>query len=135
MKFGAAFLGRKLEDGIDTQIAENIDNLLQTVSPEAQVAPELENVIASNLCYGLPMNWALQEASRNNQLREELRKRLHRFETRVVEVSEIDLSEDAQGNCVKFYIAGAREADGTKDAIAVEAKLSRMDQAQLEESE
>lgn len=128
MSFASAFLGARDKEDSSARVEANLETLLQAISPEWVVGPELENVQASNLCFGVPMNWALAEGRDSRQMRSTLRDRLNSFEPRLVSLSEIDVQEDTQQNTVTFYVAGAVRADGSTRLIEIEKKLSRMDQ-------
>ncbi|WP_310620649.1 hypothetical protein [Flexibacterium corallicola] len=134
MKFAAAFLGRKIEEGVESHVAANIDMFLQSISPEVSAPSSLKNVAASNLCFGLPMKWALHEVGGNKQINAEIRERLSRFEQRLSGFAEIALSEDEQNNLVNFYISGLTLNNNRKELIEIETRISRLDQAQTGET-
>lgn len=128
MSFATAFLGADEEQTEEDRIGANVEVLLQAVSPEWSVGPEFPCVQASNLCFGVPMNWALGDGKRSGQIRGTLRTRLGLFEPRLTALSQVDLHEDTQDNAVTFYIAGATRSGGKNAEIEIEKKLSRLDQ-------
>lgn len=128
MSFASAFLGGRTSEGSHAQIASNVQALLQSISPEPEVGLEMVNVLASNLCYGVPMDWALENGQGNVQMRGMLRARLNRFEMRLSILSAIELYEDTDNNTVIFSISGGVQGNFGTESIEIETKLSRMDQ-------
>ncbi|MGJ8603703.1 MAG: hypothetical protein ACSHXH_06205 [Marivita sp.] len=128
MSFASAFLNMPEDQTIEEQVGLHVETLLQSVAPEQVVGPELRHVRLSNLCFGVPMDWALGEGQRNMQVRSMLRDRLEKFEPRLALMSEISLQEDPTENAVTFYIAGAVRVAGKTDKVEIVKKLSRMDQ-------
>ncbi|MEM9549668.1 MAG: GPW/gp25 family protein [Pseudomonadota bacterium] len=128
MSFASAFLGASEDATLDDSVGEVVETLLKAVSPDCVVGPQLPNVRASNLCFGVPMNWAIGGGQRKAQIRGALRERLERFEPRLELLSEIELQENPSDNAVTFYIAGAVRQQGQSDRFEIETKLSRMDQ-------
>ena len=128
MSFASAFLGGRTGEGSHAQIASNVQALLQSISPEPEVGLEMVNVLASNLCYGVPMDWALENGQGNVQMRGMLRARLNRFEMRLSILSAIELYEDTENNTVIFFISGGVQGNFGTESIEIETKLSRMDQ-------
>ncbi|GHB50181.1 hypothetical protein GCM10007094_44320 [Pseudovibrio japonicus] len=128
MRFRKAFLQPDTDETIESHVAFHVEHLLQSVSPEVSPSPLLENVASSNLCFGVPMNWALQDAVRDKRIRIELRERLSRFETRLSGISEINLAEDRNNNQVKFVISASCLTNDVWQAVELQTTLSRMDQ-------
>lgn len=128
MSFASAFLGGRTGEGSHAQIASNVQALLQSISPEPEVGLEMVNVLASNLCYGVPMDWALENGQGSVQMRGMLRARLNRFEMRLSILSAIELYEDTENNTVIFFISGGVQGNFGTESIEIETKLSRMDQ-------
>lgn len=128
MSFATAFLGASENQSHEDRICANVQTLLQAISPEWVVGPELLNVRSSNFCYGVPMNWALNDPQNSKQMRAVLRERLNRFEPRFSVLTEIDVEEDQQHNVVTFSIVGAVRENGRSEPIEIQTKLSRMDQ-------
>ena len=128
MSFASAFLGANAEEGLDESIGAHVETLLKAISPEWDAGPGLPNVRASNLCYGVPMNWALGDGHRMSQVRGALRERLERFEPRLELLSEIELEEDVSENAVTFFVAGSARSGSVTDRVEIETKLSRLDQ-------
>ena len=128
MSFASAFLGGRTSEGSHAQIASNVQALLQSISPEPEVGLEMVSVLASNMCYGVPMDWALENGQGNVQMRGMLRARLNRFEMRLSILSAIELYEDTDNNTVIFSISGGVQGNFGTESIEIETKLSRMDQ-------
>ncbi|WP_293450664.1 hypothetical protein [Planktotalea sp.] len=128
MGFATAFLGARAQETPEAKIATNVQTLLQSISPEFEVERALHNVHASNLCYGVPMTWALGDGESSGQMRGMLRERLNRFEPRLSVLSEIELHEDTDLNTVTFFIAGGMKNNSGTEAVEIETTLSRMDQ-------
>ena len=128
MSFASAFLGQPPAPTIEQKIAHQLEVLLQSVSPEQQVGPELPNVQASNLCYGMPMNWAVGDGARNTMIRVALQQRLARFEPRITLLSDIEIQSDDQENAVSFFISATVATEGGSQTIGIEKTISRMDQ-------
>lgn len=128
MSFASAFLDMPDDVGLEDQVGFHVETLLQSIAPEQVVGPEFPHVRLSNLCFGVPMDWALGEGQRNTQVRSMLRDRLEKFEPRLTLMSEISLQEDATGNSVTFYIAGAVRSQSGTDKVEIVTTLSRMDQ-------
>ena len=128
MSFRSAFLGARDDQSLDESIGAQVETLLKSISPECNTSGRLPHVQASNLCFGVPMNWALGDGQRNAQVRGTLRERLERFEPRLALLSEIELREDASENAISFYIAGGVRKEGNTDRIEIETTLSRLDQ-------
>lgn len=134
MSFATAFLDAREDANSEALIASNVQTLLQAIAPEYEVERGLENVLSSNLCFGVPMNWALGEGQNSAQMRGMLRERLNRFEPRLSVLSEIDVHEDSDQNTVTFYIAGGVQGLSGTESVEIATKLSRMDQYAEEES-
>lgn len=132
MSFATAFLKQPLDQSIEDQIGQNVETLLQSVAPEFVVGPQFPNVQLSNLCFGVPMDWALGHGQRNSQVRSTLRERLEKFEPRLALMSEISLQDNTQENAVTFVIQGAVRKQTGLEQVEVVKTLSRMDQS-LEE--
>ena len=128
MSFATAFLGVREGGTVESQIGLNVQTLLQAIAPEWEVSRGLENVRASNLCYGVPMTWAIGDGQTSPQMRGVLRERLKRFEPRLSVLSEIEVEEDSDQNTVSFYIVGGVHGKTGTEAFEIETKLSRMDQ-------
>ena len=131
MRFAKAFLGAPARLDEDGAIARQVAHLLEAVVPGPGIPPACMQVAASNLGFGLPMNWALADADRREQIRAALRARLERFEPRLAAVSTIEIAEDDEGNIVEFYIR-ARRRSGT-DPVEIGARLSLLDHEVEEE--
>ena len=128
MSFADAFLTNRRNESVEDRVAEHVDRLMQSVAPETAVSSELPNVQASNLCFGIPMNWALNDANRQAQVRRMLKDRLQRFEPRLQQIRGVEMSEDAGENLVEFSVA-ARLADGTQFTdIELQTSVSLFDQ-------
>jgi predicted component of type VI protein secretion system len=134
MSFATAFLAARADEHTEAKIATNVQTLLQSISPEFEVDRALQNVHASNLCYGVPMTWALGDGENSAQMRGMLRERLNRFEPRLSVLSEIELREDTDLNTVTFFIAGGMKNKAVTEAVEIETTLSRMDQYAQEAS-
>lgn len=128
MSFASAFLDMPDDQSLEDRVGYHVEILLQSIAPEQVVGPELPNVRLSNLCFGVPMDWALGEGQRNTQVRSMLRDRLEKFEPRLALMSEISLQEDTTENSVTFYIAGAVRSQSGTDKVEIIKTLSRMDQ-------
>lgn len=128
MSFASAFLGASESESHEDRIGANVQTLLQAISPEWVVGPELVNVRSSNLCFGVPMNWALNDAKNSKHMRATLRERLNRFEPRFSLLTEIEVEEDQQQNAVTFSVVGAVRQNGRNEPIEIQTMLSRMDQ-------
>ena len=128
MTFSDAFLSEHDERSIDARIADNVDVLMQSVAPELVVPPELNNTKASSLCFGIPMNWALNDADRQAQVRRTLKDRLERFEPRLGQVRNVGMAEDAMENLVQFTISAQLAADIGADEVELQTRLSLFDQ-------
>ena len=128
MSFASAFLDLPDDLSVEDRVGFHVETLLQSIAPEQVVGPELSHVRLSNLCFGVPMDWALGEWQRNTQVRSMLRDRLEKFEPRLALMSEISLQEDTTENSVTFYIAGAVRSQSGTDRVEIIKTLSRMDQ-------
>ncbi len=104
-----------------------IEMLLQSISPERLAGSALSHVKASNLCFGLPMNWAVAGGARDTMIRQELQQRLKRFEPRINLLSEIEIQSDEQNNSISFYIVATVATESGSKKIAFEKTISRMD--------
>lgn len=124
MSFASAFLS-PLDDDVETRVEDNVQALLQAVVPEPATSAALPHVRQSNLCFGVPMSWALAEGRESRQTRTALKTRLTAFEPRLAAISDIELSEDEDQNTVTFQVAG--RIDGG-DTIEIETRMSRLDQ-------
>lgn len=125
MSFASAFLGKKERQTIETEIAEHVDVMMQSVAPEPKIDEALENVRSSSLCFGIPMNWALNDADRQAQVSREMRDRLRRFEPRLEIVREVEMSEDENDNSVNFVVRGNLRQG---NSIEVSTQISLFDQ-------
>lgn len=125
MSFASAFLGKKERQTIETEIAEHVDVMMQSVAPEPKIDEALENVRSSSLCFGIPMNWALNDADRQSQVSREMRDRLRRFEPRLEIVREVEMSEDDTNNSVNFVVLGNLRQG---NSIEVSTQISLFDQ-------
>lgn len=128
MSFASAFLGISEDCSVEELVAIQVETLLQSVAPEHLVGPQLPNVQSSNLCFGVPMNWAMGDGQRNVQVRGTLRDRMEKFEPRLALMSEISLQENETENAVTFLIVGAVRDHGRTEKVEIYTKLSRMDQ-------
>lgn len=132
MSFARTFLSDRLTGADSEGIGLHVEQLMQAVAPEWHVPETLPHVRASNLCFGVPMNWALNDADRQQQVCRTLRYKLGQFEPRISQVHEVQMQEDEAGNMVSFVIrADAKIADG-EEGIELETRLSLFDQ-QVEE--
>ena len=127
MSFATAFLGQSESATIEQRVAKHLEVLLQSISPERSVGRDLPHVQASNLCFGLPMNWAVNGGARDTMIRQALQQRLTRFEPRINFLSEIEIQSDEQNNSVSFYIGGTVATENGSKKIAFEKTISRMD--------
>ena len=129
MSFASAFLA-PLDDDLETRVEDNVQALLQAVVPEPAITAALPHVRQSNLCFGVPMTWALAEGRESRQTRTALKTRLTAFEPRLSAISDIELSEDEDQNAVTFQVAGRIEGG---EPVEIETRMSRLDQ-HVEES-
>ncbi|MDX8349809.1 hypothetical protein SLH49_17625 [Cognatiyoonia sp. IB215446] len=128
MSFASAFLGLRENDTTEKRIAATVESVLQSISPECDVPDGLQNVRSSNLCYGVPMQWALGDGAQSKRTRGVLRERLTTFEPRLNTLSEIDVVENDQENSVTFVVVGTSQVGSDTEAVDIEKRLSRMDQ-------
>ncbi|MDC1480750.1 GPW/gp25 family protein [Ascidiaceihabitans sp.] len=127
MSFATAFLKQSASATVEQRIAMQIEMLLQSISPERLAGSALSHVKASNLCFGLPMNWAVAGGARDTMIRQELQQRLKRFEPRINLLSEIEIQSDEQNNSISFYIVATVATESGSKKIAFEKTISRMD--------
>ena len=127
MSFATAFLKQSASATVEQRIAMQIEMLLQSISPERLAGSALSHVKASNLCFGLPMNWAVAGGARDTMIRQELQQRLKRFEPRINLLSEIEIQSNEQNNSVSFYIGATVATENGSKKIAFEKTISRMD--------
>lgn len=127
MSFATAFLRQSASATVEQRIAMQIEMLLQSISPERLAGSALSHVKASNLCFGLPMNWAVAGRGRDTMIRQELQQRLKRFEPRINLLSEIEIQSDEQNNSISFYIVATVATENGSKKIAFEKTISRMD--------
>lgn len=128
MSFATAFLGLRAGDASDKVISSSVENLLQSIAPECAASDSLPNVRASNLCYGVPMHWALSDGATSKRTRGVLRERLATFEPRLKTMSEIDVVDHDAENAVTFVVVGAARVGADVEVVEIEKRLSRMDQ-------
>jgi predicted component of type VI protein secretion system len=128
MSFAAAFLGQSASATVEQRIAMHLELLLQSISPERSAGSALPHVQASNLCFGLPMNWAVAGGARNALIQQGLQQRLARFEPRINLLNEIEIQSDEQDNSVSFFIGATVATKNGSETIAIEKTISRMDQ-------
>ncbi|MDB4841594.1 GPW/gp25 family protein [Planktomarina sp.] len=126
MSFATAFLGQSGSATIEQRIAKHLEVLLQSISPERFVGRDLPYVQASNLCFGLPMNWAVNGGERDTMIRQALQQRLARFEPRIKLLSEIEIESDEQNNSVSFYIGAIVVTENGSKTMSFEKTISRM---------
>ena len=126
MSFATAFLGQSGSATIEQRIAKHLEVLLQSISPERFVGRDLPYVQASNLCFGLPMNWAVNGGVRDTMIRQALQQRLARFEPRIKLLSEIEIESDEQNNSVSFYIGAIVVTENGSKTMSFEKTISRM---------
>lgn len=127
MSFATAFLGQSGSATIEQRIAKHLEVLLQSISPERFVGRDLPHVQASNLCFGLPMNWAVNGGERDRMIRQALQQRLARFEPRIKLLNEIEIESDEQNNSVSFYIGAIVVTENGSKTMSFEKTISRMD--------
>ena len=127
MSFATAFLRQSASATVEQRIAMQIEMLLQSISPERLAGSALSHVKASNLCFGLPMTWAVAGRGRDTMIRQELQQRLKRFEPRINLLSEIEIQSDEQNNSISFYIVATVATENGSKKIAFEKTISRMD--------
>ena len=127
MSFATAFLKQSASATVEQRIAMQIEMLLQSISPERLAGSALSHVKASNLCFGLPMNWAVAGGARDTMIRQELQQRLKRFEPRINLLREIEIQSDEQNNSISFYIVATVATENGSKKIAFEKTISRMD--------
>ena len=127
MSFAAAFLGQNASATVEHRIAMHLEVLLQSISPERSAGSVLPHVQASNLCFGLPMNWAVTGGGRDTMIRQALQQRLMRFEPRINLLSEIEIQSDEQNNSISFYIGATVTTENGSKTIAFKKTISRMD--------
>lgn len=125
MSFASAFLGKDEQQSIEAQIEAHVDVLMQSVAPEPKVDDGFENVLSSSLCFGIPMNWALNDADRQAQVSRAMRDRLRRFEPRLDIVREVEISEDENDNSVNFVVRGNLRQG---NSVEVSTHISLFDQ-------
>ncbi len=127
MSFATAFLGQSGSATVEQRIATHLEVLLQSISPERSVGPKLPHAQASNLCFGLPMNWAVNGGARDTMIRQALQQRLTRFEPRIKLLSEIEIQSDEHNNSVSFYIGATVMTENGIKTMSFEKAISRMD--------
>ncbi|MEM1074119.1 MAG: hypothetical protein AAF665_06720 [Pseudomonadota bacterium] len=128
MSFAKAFLGQRDGDSSGRLISATVESMLQSISPECSVPEALRHVRSSNLCYGVPMQWALGDGAKSKRTRSVLRERLTIFEPRLKTLSEIDVVEHEDDNTVTFVVVGTSQVGSSTEAVEIEKRLSRMDQ-------
>ena len=126
MSFSLAFLDQEPNVPIEQKIAQQLERLLESTSPEQIVGAEFSNIQTSNLCFGLQMNWALGNNNQNKMIRFSLQQQLSRFEPRVLAISDVDIYEDDQNNAVGFFINAHVYSENGVKVISIERKMSRM---------
>jgi predicted component of type VI protein secretion system len=127
MSFATAFLKQSASATVEQRIAMQIEMLLQSISPERLAGSALSHVKASNLCFGLPMNWAVAGGARETMIRQELQQRHKRFDPRINLLSEIEIQSDEQNNSISFYFVATVATESGSKKIAFEKTISRMD--------
>jgi len=128
MGFSDAFLQNRMPAGDDTGIGLQVGLLMQSVAPEPAVPEVLTHVRASNLCFGVPMNWALNDADRQRELCQTLRRKLQDFEPRLLLIRQIEIHEDEVSNLVEFTIRADARIQDAEAEIELETRLSLFDQ-------
>lgn len=126
MRFAQAFLGAPPAQDEEGAIARHLAHLLEAVVPGPPIPPACPHVAGSNLGFALPMNWALAEADRRDDIRAALRARLAAFEPRLSTIGEIEIAEDDEGNIVEFFIR-AQRAGGARAPLEIGARVSLLD--------
>ena len=106
MSFADAFLRGKKEYSVEDNVAFNAEKLIQSISPEPKVSNELTNVNSSNLRFGIPMNWAMNDSDRHAHVCKALKYRLALFEPRLKIVNDVSIEEEINVNCFQFVISG-----------------------------
>ena len=128
MGFCDVFFESKLSARDDASIGLQVGFLMQAIAPEPDVPEALTNVRSSNLCFGVPMNWALNDADRQRQVCQSLRHKLEDFEPRLVSIRQIDVHEDEIGNLVEFTVRANARIRSAQEEIELETRLSLFDQ-------
>lgn len=128
MSFARTFLTEHLSSSDQDGIGLHLEQLLEAVAPEWPVPDSLPHVRASNLCYGVPMNWALNDADRQQQVCRTLRRKLDQFEPRLLSVQQVSMQEDEAGNIVSFVIRAEVRIGDTDEGIELQTRLSLFDQ-------
>lgn len=128
MGFSDVFLKSRMPVGDDSGIGLQVGLLMQAVAPEPDVPEALTHVRASNLCFGVPMNWALNDADRQHQVCQNLRHKLEDFEPRLVLIREIEVHEDEVKNLVHFTVRADARIHSVDAEIELETRLSLFDQ-------
>jgi predicted component of type VI protein secretion system len=128
MGFGAAFFNSRMPAGDETGIGLLVGVLMQAVAPQPKVPGGLNHVLASNLCFGVQMNWALNDADRHRQVCQTLRHKLEVFEPRLVVIRQVEMHEDEVGNRVEFTVHGEVRIDSVVEEIELKTGLSLFDQ-------
>lgn len=132
MSFASAFLNQPSDQTIEEQVGFQIEVLLLASSPECKVGPELPCVSSSNLCFGIPMDWALNEGQRNKRVKNTVRARILKFEPRFAATEEISITDNVEDNAVEFTITGNVHEHAHLSYVEISKTLSRMDQSEDE---
>lgn len=126
--FAAVFL-KRIDSDDAAQIAGNVGVLLQAISPDAAIPPELAHARASNLSHGTNMTWVRGGLGQDNAAHLTLKERLHLFEPRFDAVNGIDILEVAERNEVTFRIRAQIRDQHRIEPFSFETRVSLLDQA------
>lgn len=128
MSFASAFLDEHEDAPTEDKIAASVEVILRSISPECNIPASLRETRSSNLCFGVPMQWALGDGIDSKQVRSGLRERLNKFEPRLVSLQGIDITEDEENNSVTFHFTGVAQSAEGQESVEIGTCLSRLDQ-------
>jgi len=131
MSFSSAFLSDRKSSSTNDKVTQNLSYLLEAISPELEVNEIYEYVKASNLNFGVPMSWAIGDASQKMLVRVAIMERLRNFEPRIQTLINVELEEDELKNAIKFLITGELLTDDKNELSTLEigSQISRLSQA------
>ena len=131
MSFSSAFLSDRKISSTNDKVTQNLSYLLEAKSPEPEVSEIYQFVKASNLNFGVPMSWAIGDASQKMLVRVAIMERLRNFEPRIQTLINVELEEDELKNSIKFLITGELLTDDKNELSTLEigSQISRLSQA------
>jgi predicted component of type VI protein secretion system len=131
MSFSSAFLSDQKGSSTNDKVTQNLSYLLEAISPEPEVSEIHQYVKASNLNFGVPMSWAIGDASQKMLVRVAIMERLRNFEPRIQTLINVELEEDELKNSIKFLITGELLTDDKNELSTLEigSQISRLSQA------